>query len=106
MTRQTVLSGVPLEDDALTVEELARACAVSSDWIVERVQAGLLDLSATTGEMRFASAQLVRARRLASTERRFECNPEAAALIADLIEEVERLRRELQAVRAGTRADR
>jgi chaperone modulatory protein CbpM len=56
--------------------------------------------------MRFASAQLVRARRLASTERRFECNPEAAALIADLIEEVERLRRELQAVRVGTRADR
>jgi chaperone modulatory protein CbpM len=101
MTKQTVLSGVPLEEDALTVEELARACAVPPDWIVERVQAGLLDISVSTGEMRFASAQLVRARRLATTERRFECNPEAAALIADLIEEVDRLRRALQAVSAG-----
>lgn len=101
MTKQTVLSGVPLEEDALTVEELARACAVSADWIVERVQSGLLDMSVSTGEMRFASAQLVRARRLATTERRFECNPEAAALIADLIEEVERLRRELRAAGAG-----
>lgn len=101
MIKQTVLSGVPLEEDALTAEELARACAVSPDWIVERVQAGLLDISESTGEMRFASAQLVRARRLATTERRFECNPEAAALIADLIEEVERLRHELLAVRPG-----
>jgi chaperone modulatory protein CbpM len=101
MTKPTVLSGVPLEEDALSVEEIARACAVSPDWIIERVQAGLIDISASTGEMRFASAQLVRARRLATTERRFECNPEAAALIADLIEEIERLRRELRAARAG-----
>jgi chaperone modulatory protein CbpM len=101
MAHANVLSGVLLEEDALTVEELARACAVSPEWIVERVEAGLLGhVSVTTGEIRFVSAHLVRARRLAFAERGFECNQEVAALVADLIEEVERLRRELQAARS------
>ena len=43
--------------------------------------------------MRFTSAQLLRARRLADIERTFEANEELAALVVDLIEEVERLRR-------------
>lgn len=99
MGRKEVFAGVPLEEEALTVEELARACAVSPDWIVEHVEAGLLARDSGTGEMRFASAQLVRARRLAFAERGFECNQEVAALVADLIEEVDRLRRELRALR-------
>lgn len=100
MARRNVLSGALLEEDTLTVDELACACAVSPDWIVERVEAGLLgQVAVSTGEMRFASAQLIRARRLAFAERGFECNQEVAALVADLIEEVERLRRQLQSTR-------
>jgi chaperone modulatory protein CbpM len=101
MAHANVLSGVLLEEESLTVEELACACAVSPEWIVERVESGLLGhVSVTTGEMRFASVQLIRARRLAFAERGFECNEEVAALVADLIEEVERLRRELQSARS------
>jgi chaperone modulatory protein CbpM len=99
MGHAKVLSGVLLEDETLTVEELARACAVSPGWVVERVEAGLLGHVIASSELRFASAQLVRARRLAFAERGFECNQEVAALVADLIEEVERLRHELQVVR-------
>jgi chaperone modulatory protein CbpM len=40
---------------------------------------------------------LARARRLAAVERDFEANPELAALVADLIEEVERLKGRLAA---------
>ena len=42
-------------------------------------------------------AELARARRLAALERDFDANPELAALVADLIEEVARLKRRLKA---------
>jgi chaperone modulatory protein CbpM len=42
--------------------------------------------------LRFTSVQLLRARRLADIERTFDANDELAALVVDLIEEVERLR--------------
>jgi chaperone modulatory protein CbpM len=90
------LKGSLLEEQALDVKELALACEVAPEWVIERVHAGLLSCTASGGEMRFASAQLVRARRMAATERRFEANQELAALVADLIEEVERLRRQLR----------
>ncbi|HYM48041.1 MAG TPA: chaperone modulator CbpM [Burkholderiaceae bacterium] len=96
MTENNVLSGALLDDEALDLQELAQACAVAPDWVVERVQAGLLSCTSSGGEMRFASAHLVRARRMVATERSFDANQELAALVADLIEEVERLRRQLQ----------
>lgn len=80
-----------LDDDGLTVEELASVCCVSGEWIERHVRGGLL---AATGEsaVRFSSVQMLRARRLADIERTFDANEELAALVVDLIEEVERLR--------------
>jgi chaperone modulatory protein CbpM len=94
-TSLRVVSGVLLEEVALDVEELSRACAVEPQWVLERVEAGLLECSvvAAAGERRFASAALLRARRLRALERDFDANPELAALTVDLIEELERLRR-------------
>jgi len=80
-----------IDDDGLSVEELASACAVSCEWIERHLEGGLLEVSAA-GTMRFTSVQLLRARRLADIERTFEANEELAALVVDLIEEVERLR--------------
>ena len=82
---------VLIDEDGLTLEELASACAVSCDWIERHVQGGLLEV-ADTGTWRFTSVQLLRARRLADIERTFDANDELAALVVDLIEEVERLR--------------
>ena len=81
-----------IDDDGLSCEELACACAVSVEWIERHVESGLLEVG-VTATMRFTSAQLLRARRLAEIERTFEANDELAALVVDLIEEVERLRR-------------
>ena len=81
-----------IDDDGLTCEELASACAVSVEWIERHVASGLL-AAGVTGTMRFTSVELLRARRLADIERTFEANEELAALVVDLIEEVERLRR-------------
>lgn len=98
MTRENLVTAVLIDEQTLDVRELASACAVEPDWVVERVEAGLLSCCSSSGvEMRFASAHLIRARRMVTTERSFDANQEVAALVADLIEEVEQLRRVLKA---------
>ena len=97
MTREDILIGVVVDDDALSVDELARACACEPRWILERIESGVLECRIVpTGERRFASAALVRARRLLALERNFDADAELAALTVDLIEEVESLRRRLR----------
>lgn len=94
-----------LDDTRMTVEELALSCTVSRDWIIEHVQAGVL-LSEQRGapdQWSFTSQDLLRARRLTNLERTFDANPELAGLVADLFEELERLRVRLR--RAGLSAD-
>ena len=102
MTRHKV-DAVLIDEETLDLQELASACAVPPTWVIERVEAGLLACQSASGEMRFASAHLVRARRMVTTERRFDANQEVAALVADLIEEVEQLRRQVQATAKGSR---
>lgn len=99
MSHSEVVIGVVLDEVTLDLDELAQACAVESVWIVERVEAGLLGVisHAQLSGWRFSSAELARARRLAALERDFDANPELAALVADLIEEVARLKARLRA---------
>lgn len=90
--------GVLLEDTALSLEELARACAVEPDWVVQRVQTGVLlhgGPPVQAASWRFTSADLARARRLREIEAVFDANADLAALVVDLSEEVARLRRRL-----------
>jgi len=101
MTPEDILSGAVIDEAMLTLDELARACAVEPRWVELRVEAGLLTCATgATGPWRFASAQLVRARRLAALERDFDANEELAALVVDLIEEVQQLRARLKAAGA------
>ena len=94
------LSGVLLDDAALTLEELARACNVEPDWVVRRVQAGILggQPAVQITEWRFRSGDLLRARRLLRVERDFDANEDVAALVVDLGDEVRRLRARLHAL--------
>ena len=98
----TILTAVVVDDDAaLTLEELAQACAVEPDWVVARVRTGILLDERASAEhstvWRFTSADLVRARRLCQIERAFEANDDVAALVVDLSEEIRRLRGKLSA---------
>ncbi|MWV18024.1 MerR family transcriptional regulator [Pseudomonas sp. L-22-4S-12] len=94
-----IITSVVVDEVTLDLDELARACAVESLWVVERVEAGLLGAlnRQQPAAWRFSSAELARARRLAALERDFDANPELAALVADLIEEVARLKGRLKA---------
>ena len=52
---------------------------------------------------RYEPGPLVRPRRVLELERTFDADPELAAIVADLVDEVERLRAVL--LRAGLKAD-
>ena len=98
------VDAVLIDEETLDLQELASACAVPTTWVVERVEAGLLACNSSDGQMRFASAHLMRARRMVTTERRFDANQEVAALVVDLIEEVQQLRRQMHAAVKGRRS--
>ncbi|MDB5896555.1 MAG: MerR family transcriptional regulator [Ramlibacter sp.] len=95
MEHKQIHHGEVLGDAAFTIEDVARACGMQVGWVRERVDAGVLQVNPATGEWRFDSATLVRARRVAWLETGFDADPQLAALTADLIEEVEQLRRRM-----------
>ena len=103
MTSYNLISGVLIDDVSLTIDELARACAVERTWIREHVEDGflpctvmmLVDDTNDEPHWKFASRELVRARKLIAFERDFDANPELAALLVDLLEEIAELKRRL-----------
>ncbi|MGO2131600.1 MAG: chaperone modulator CbpM [Halomonas sp.] len=98
MKESDTARGVLIDETALTLDELARACAVERQWVVERVESGLLaDGSRYVASWRFTSYDLTRARRMRQLERIFDAEPELAALVADLLEDNEHLKERLRA---------
>ena len=92
--------GVP-QGDALSLDELVSICAVSREWVVERVEDGLLPANGLAAGSdvaiwRFTSSAVWRTRRMHTLERDFDAVPELAALAADLMEELERARARLR----------
>jgi chaperone modulatory protein CbpM len=90
MADRDVLIGAVLEEATFTLEDLAGACAVTTEWVVSHVREGLLSAEGDAPEhWRFSVQTLHRARRIFLIERDFDAVPELAALVADLIEELQ-----------------
>jgi chaperone modulatory protein CbpM len=86
------------ESVLLTVQDLSRICAVDERHIVEFVEEGVLNVvEINTTEWHFTGAALRRARLALRLERDLELNLPGVALVLELMEELEHLRRELQA---------
>lgn len=95
-----ILVGSLLEDFWLTLDEAAAACAVEPEWLAARLEAGLFPHAEQSfGQWRLSAAGLVRARRMRRLERDFEAAPELAALVADLLDEIDTLRARLRCAR-------
>ena len=89
-----------LLDDShpLSLQDLARACHRAPEWVVARVEAGVIESTAPgrqATQWHFTSTTLVRARRIAQLEATFDADPHLAALTTDLMEEVAQLRQRL-----------
>lgn len=96
------------DDDAcLTLQELCSVCALEREWLVVRVREGFVPVaSATAGapdapdapdaNWRFTTAALARVRRMREIERTYDAAPELAALVADMLEELDALRARLR----------
>ena len=103
----SVQLGELLDDDTLSLQDLARACRRAPEWVRAHVEAGVIETithvsTHHTGEWHFTSTTLVRARRIAQLETTFDADPHLAALAADLMEEVLQLRRQLAQAEART----
>jgi chaperone modulatory protein CbpM len=100
MRDDDILTGAVLEEACLSLEELASVCSVSTEWVVRHVEEGALSgVAGSVAEWRFTSRDLARARHIRALERDFDAVPELAALVADLLEELDALRARLR--RAG-----
>jgi chaperone modulatory protein CbpM len=98
---QELLTGSVIGDEGvLALEELARACGAEAKWIIELVAVGVLEPQGTDISCwRFRAADLTCARRVARLQRDFEASLDAAAVMLDLLDQIERLRARLK--RAG-----
>lgn len=100
MRDDDVLIGSLLEESWLTIEQLSSACRAEPQWLLRRLEEGLLpDAQCVGGTWRFSSATVLRARRMRRLEQDFDAVPELAALVADALEELDELRTRLR--RAG-----
>lgn len=90
-----------LDDACLTLEQLCAAAALEREWLVRHVQEGLIaadgaSVTANFSDWRFTTLHIARARRMRDIERTYDAAPELAALVADMLEEMDRLRAQLR----------
>jgi chaperone modulatory protein CbpM len=99
-TDDQVLTGTIFDPSAiLTIKDLSRMCNVEERHIVEFVEEGVLNVVEVRSEWHFTGDALRRARLAVRLERDLELNLAGVALALDLIEELQQLRRELEAKR-------
>lgn len=102
MREEDILIGSLMEDSWLTLEQVAAACAVDPAWLLRHLDEGLFPhAESVAGVWRFSGPALLRARRMRQMERDFDAVPELAALVADLLEEMDDLRTQLRCMGRG-----
>ncbi|MGB7289347.1 MAG: chaperone modulator CbpM [Candidatus Macondimonas sp.] len=93
MTNHDIDANDGLMQDELTLEQLVAISRVESTWLISRIELGLFpNVARTAGDWRLPVSALHRIRRMRQIERDFEAVPELAALVADLLEELDTLR--------------
>ena len=100
-----VPTGLVLDKEvSLTLEDVCRACAVETTFIIALVEEGVLEpIGSDYKEWRFPAASLQRARAAMRLQRDLSINLTGIALALELMDEIERLRARLN--RFGIKGD-
>jgi chaperone modulatory protein CbpM len=98
---QIILNGILLDEQVeLSLDELSRACACSSEWLIELVEEGALEpvymVPGVYPQWRFPGNSLQRARTAMRLQRDLAINLSGVALALDLLDEIEALEARLQ----------
>ena len=87
------------EQIELTIDDLCRACAVQTQTIIELVEEGVLETAGPSPQdWRFGGDNLRRARVALRLQQDLGVNPAGAALILQLMQEIDALRARLHAL--------
>jgi chaperone modulatory protein CbpM len=94
MIEAIALSSAALDEhgEVLSLTEFCLACRVEPGFVQELLDEGLIAAREHAAGPRFGSVEIVRVRRLQRLQRDFEASLPAAALMLDLLDEIERLR--------------
>lgn len=103
MEKDRLLTGQVMDEQiTLTLDEFSCACAMRTEWVIELVEEGILEpVCGETGErtrLRFPASTLARARRVMRLQRDLGVNLSGAALVLELIDEIDALRVRLRAI--------
>ena len=90
-----LLTGIVLDDDLLlSLRELCRLCGVNADMIIDMMEEGVVEPQGTSPrEWRFCGTSVRRVQIALRLQRDLRINLAGAALVLDLLEELEELRR-------------
>lgn len=96
--KQEILTGIVVDERVeLSVRDVCHACGSSAEWVIELVREGVLEAEGdASGEWRFSGATLSRAIRARRLQHELDLNLHGVALVLELTDEIERLRRQLR----------
>lgn len=97
---QDVIDGMIVEDDMeFSLGELSHICAVNAEWIISLVEEGILEpVDITSQQWRFRGICLRRVRIIQRLQKDLDVNLAGAALVLQLLEEIEILRTRLTTI--------
>jgi chaperone modulatory protein CbpM len=96
----TPLRGQIVEEElTLTLEEISCACTVEPEQLVSLVEVGVLEpVGDKQGHLHFTGVSLIRARTALRLQHDLGINPPGLAVVLDLLEQVNMLRRRLEQI--------
>jgi chaperone modulatory protein CbpM len=92
----SIHTGTIIEDAPLKLAELCRACNIHADWVIGLVEEGIIEPDGKEIHLwRFSEVSLLRVRSALRLQRDLDINLAGVGLALDLIEELEKLRKQL-----------
>lgn len=83
----------PFTDIDFSFDELVDACGNGPDWIISLIEEEVITIHGNPAQARYNGAALARIRRASRIHRDFDASASATALILQLLDELESLRR-------------